>query len=226
MTRNRPRNRLVLMTSPGLGRTRHRNRRAFDRGANRIPPGPLPTPDDFAAYENVVPGRAERILALAERGMDLTEQHLHAETRKNDRIHEEAMSYLGRHLAPKPRTEDGVHLCCLDSGQERPPCCHRHHWFHDRWTCQLHFGFGRAGLSICQNQFWRSQTPLADGTSGCRATTPASGNPHAVSARFGEYQFLTMMSGWDQNRAVTGALGNLQHAVFHPARTVFQQPAG
>ena len=75
--------------------------------------GPLPTPDDFAAYEKVVPGGAERILALAERSVDLKEQHLQAEMRKSDQIHEESMSYLDAGTMLQSRGQWMAFICVV-----------------------------------------------------------------------------------------------------------------
>ena len=75
--------------------------------------GPLPPPEDFAAYESVVPGGAERILALAERSVDLKEQHLQAEMRESDQIHEESMSYLGASTMLQSRGQWMAFICVV-----------------------------------------------------------------------------------------------------------------
>ncbi len=55
---------------------------------------PLPPPEDLRAYEDILPGAAERIVALAERNLDLKERQLHGEERTQEQIHSETMTHL------------------------------------------------------------------------------------------------------------------------------------
>ena len=53
---------------------------------------PLPPPEHFRAYDDVVPGGGDRLLTMAERNQDLTELRFQGDMRKNDQIHEEWMT--------------------------------------------------------------------------------------------------------------------------------------
>ena len=53
---------------------------------------PLPPPEHFRAYDDVVPGGGDRLLAMAERNQDLAELRFKANMRKNEQIHEEWMT--------------------------------------------------------------------------------------------------------------------------------------
>lgn len=44
--------------------------------------GPLPTAEQFAAYENVLPGAADRILGMAERAQELNRQRIGLQRRR------------------------------------------------------------------------------------------------------------------------------------------------
>lgn len=48
--------------------------------------GPIPPPEDLKQYQEILPDAPERILAMAEKTLGLSEQNLHIENRKTTRM--------------------------------------------------------------------------------------------------------------------------------------------
>ena len=54
----------------------------------------LPSPEALRAYEDIRPGLAARILAMAERELDLAARHLCVDQRRGNQVHHETMICL------------------------------------------------------------------------------------------------------------------------------------
>lgn len=79
--------------------------------------GPLPPPEDLRAYEDILPGAAERIVVLAERNLDLKEQQLHVEELTQKQIHSETMTHLvAIHKSERRGQWMAFILCCVILG--------------------------------------------------------------------------------------------------------------